>query len=272
MTKKFNLALLEIVMYILLFIIVIPILIMVFGSVKTPSEAMKFSISLPTVWKFDNYSYVFIEGGMLKAFFNSVYIAFTSVAVCVISAALGAYVISRRDSKFTNGILNYFLVGMIAPFQVVTTFGLLKVTGLIGSYIGVILIFIAISLPWSVFIFISFIKTVPRQLDEAAFIDGCGSTQTFFVVILPLLKPIMATNVIITTMNIWNDFMIPLYFLDSGEKWTLPLSVYNFYGRYFSDWNYVFANLMITTLPIAILYLYCQKYIVEGMTAGAVKG
>lgn len=269
---KLDQVILEIFMLLLSLMIVIPLLIMVLGSVKTPAEAVKFSISLPSVWKFDNYIYVIVQGKMLRAFYNSTFIVLVSVPACVILAALGSYIIARRSSKLTNRIINYFMLGMIAPFQVITTYALLKVTGLMGSYLGVILIFTAVNLPWSIFLFTSFIKTVPRQLDEAAILDGCTPTKTFFIVILPLLKPIVATNVIITAMSVWNDFMIPLYFLDSSEKWTLPLSVFNFFGRYFSDWNYVFANLMITSLPITVLYLYSQKYIIAGMTVGAVKG
>lgn len=135
-----------------------------------------------------------------------------------------------------------------------------------------ILIYAAIQLPFTVMTFSSFIKGVPREIDEAAMIDGCGPLRLIFLIILPVMKPIMITNLIVTAIQTWNNFMIPLFYLDSSEKWTIPLMVYNFFGQYSRNWNYVFAMLVITILPVIILYLCLQKYIVEGMTSGAVKG
>ena len=130
----------------------------------------------------------------------------------------------------------------------------------------------ALQMPWTIFTMSGFIKNVPRELDEAAFIDGATPVRTFFSVIFPLLKPIVATVIVTTAMGAWNEFMVPLYFFNSSSKWTMPLTVYNFFGQYSSDWNYVFADLVLTALPITILYLLCQKYVVAGATAGAVKG
>ena len=161
---------------------------------------------------------------------------------------------------------------MVSPLQVVTTFGLLKILNLTGTYFGVIMITTAVQLPWTMFTLTGFIKNVPKDLDEAAFIDGASPLKMFFIIILPLLKPILATAIVSTAMGAWNDFMIPLYFFNTSDKWTMPLTVYNFFGQYQSNWNYVFADLVLTALPITILYLYCQKYVISGMTAGAVKG
>lgn len=259
-------------MIILSTIIVIPILIMVLGSFKDAAEAQLFNIALPSTWHFDNYLYVIKSGGIGRAFINSMVVTVFSVAICILSSAFASFIIARKGSKFSNALYNVFLLGMVAPMQVITTFGLLKALNMMGTYRAVILLIAAVQIPWSIFIFTGFIKGIPREMDEAAFIDGAGPIRMFLLVILPLLKPVLATNVVAITMSAWNEFMIPLYFFNTSSKWTLPLTVYNFFGQYFNNWNYVFANLVITALPITLLYLYCQKYIIEGMTAGAVKG
>lgn len=269
---KAGLIILEICMLLASLLIIIPILIMLLGSVKTPAEAQAFSISLPTEWKFDNYLFVIKSGGIAVAMKNSFIITASTILVCVIFAALCAFFLARMKSRYSSAVYQVFLLGMIAPMQIITTYGLLKVLHIMGTYLAVILIITAVQLPWTVFIFSSFIKGVPREMDEAAFIDGCGPLRMFFSIILPLLKPVLATTVVTVAMSAWNEFMIPLYFFNTSSKWTMPLTVYNFFGQYFANWNYVFADLVLTALPVTLLYLYCQKYIIAGMTAGAVKG
>lgn len=260
------------VMVIVSLTIIIPLLIMILGSVKNPAEAQQFRLSLPTQWHFDNYAYVVKEGGIARAFWNSTMITVAVTVIVLISGSLCAFIISRKQTKFTAFVYNLFLLGMVCPIQIVTTFGLLKALNLTGTFIGVMCVEAAMLLPWTIFTLTGFIKNVPRELDEAAFIDGATPVRMFFVVVLPLLKPIMATVLVTTAMGAWNEFMVPLYFFNTSSKWTMPLTVYNFFGQYSSNWNYVFADLVLTALPITILYLACQKYIVEGATAGAVKG
>lgn len=263
---------LSVLMLFLSLIIIIPLLIMLLGSVKNPTEAQQFNLSLPTEWHFENYVHVFQSGGIAKAMLNSTIITLSVTALVIIFGGLCAFVVSRRQSGYTKKVYYLFLVGMVSPLQVVTTFGLLKVLNLTGTYFGVIMITTAVQLPWTMFTMTGFIKNVPRDLDEAAFIDGASPFRMFFQVVLPLLKPILATTIVSTAMGAWNEFMIPLYFFNTSDKWTMPLTVYNFFGQYQSNWNYVFADLVLTALPITLLYLYCQKYVVSGMTAGAVKG
>lgn len=260
------------ILFFLSLFILIPLLIMVFGSFKNPAEAQLFNLSLPSKWEFSNYLYVIKEGGIKLAAINSMILTVSVTLLVLISASLCAFVVSRRASRYTKFVYQLFLVGMVSPIQVVTTFGLLKILHLTGTYMGVILIESAVQLPWTVFTLTGFIKNVPKDLDEAAFLDGASPFRMFFQIILPLLKPILATALVSTAMYAWNEFMVPLYFFNTSSKWTLPLTVYNFFGQYASNWNYVFADLMITALPIAMLYLICQKYIVSGATAGAVKG
>ena len=143
--------------------------------------------------------------------------------------------------------------------------------GLYGTYISVIFVLAAINLPFAVITFSSYVKGIPREIDEAAIMDGCNSFQLIFKVLLPIMKPITITNLIIAAIGIWNNFQVPLYLMSSSERTTIPMMIFNFYGLYSRDWNYVFAALVITVLPVVILYLCLQKHIVEGMTSGAVK-
>ena len=120
--------------------------------------------------------------------------------------------------------------------------------------------------------FYSFTKSVPREIDEAATIDGCGFLRLSFQILLPVMKPILVTNIVVSAIDIWNNFMIPLFFFGSSKNWTVPLTIYNFFGQYQRDWQYVFGALVLTILPMLILFLCLQKYIVEGMVSGSVKG
>lgn len=270
--KKMSKIILSVFMFLLSLLIIVPLLIMILGSFKDPAEAQKFNLALPSRWLFENYVHVIQVGGIGRAMVNSFIVTVAVTLIVIFAGGLSAYIISRKETGYTKALYKIFLLGMVSPLQVVTTFGLLKMMNLIGTYAGVIMIITAVQLPWTSFVLTGFIKGVPRELDEAAFLDGASPFRLFRSIILPLLKPILATAVVSTAMAAWNEFMIPLYFFNTSDKWTMPLTVYNFFGQYQSNWNYVFADLVLTALPITILYLYCQKYVISGMTAGAVKG
>ena len=270
--KNINSIVLTILAFFTSLIILIPLLIVVLGSFKDAPGAQEFKLTLPSVWHLENYKVVIEKGNMGQAFINSMIITVAVTLIVVIAGSLNAFVVSRKKSRFTGFVYYLFLPGMISPIQIVTTYGLLQMMNLTGTFVGVICVEAALQMPWTIFTLSGFIKNVPRELDEAAYIDGASPLKMFFSVIFPLLKPIMATVVVTTAMGAWNEFMVPLYFFNSASKWTMPLTVYNFFGQYSSNWNYVFADLILTALPITILYLICQKYVIAGATAGAVKG
>ncbi|MFI3212153.1 MAG: carbohydrate ABC transporter permease [Eubacteriales bacterium] len=250
----------------------VPVIMMVLGSFKDQAEASQFDLSLPAKFLFENYVYVFERGNILSGYWNSfLTTGMATVFVLLFGSLTGIYV-GRSKTRLSEGVYNYFIIGLMLCFQTATTFSLLSILKLYGTSIGVSLIYTAMQLPFTVMTFSSFIKGIPREIDEAGFIDGCNAINLIFRVLLPVMKPIFVTNLIIVAINCWNNFMIPLFYLNSSTKWTIPLMVYNFYGRYERNWNYVFAILVITILPIVILYLCLQKHIVEGMTSGAVKG
>lgn len=264
--------LIEVLLILLSLLIIIPLLIMILGSFKNQQEAAQFSMKWPGTWHPENYSYVFINGRLGRAFFNSVVVTLGTLILTIGTSSLAGFILARRDDRRMKRLQNYIMVGLIAPMQMISTFAMLKGLNLLGTYFAVIMVMSAVQIPWAVFMVAKFIRTVPRELDQAALIDGAKPLRMFVSVILPTLKPIMATTTVMVAMTAWNDFMIPLYFFNKSERWTLPLTVYNFFGQYFSSWHYVFANLVITAVPIILLYLYSQKHIVSGLVAGAVKG
>lgn len=253
-------------------VFLIPILMMVLGSFKTQGEALHMDLSLPKKFIFENYRHVLATGNILRGYKNSLIITAVTVAFVLIFGSMAGIVISRRNDRKMNGIYYYFIFGLTAVMQLVTTYFLLLKMHLLESYIGVILVFTAVNLPFAVMTFASFVTSIPREIDEAALIDGCSTMQMFFKVLIPIMKPAVITNLIIAAISVWNNFQIPLYLMSSSARTTIPMMVYNFYGLYARDWQFVFAAIMFTVLPVVILYLCLQKYIVEGMTAGSVKG
>ena len=163
-------------------------------------------------------------------------------------------------------------LGIIAPFAALPTIQLLQQLGMYGSRIGLCMVYASLYMPFTTMMFCGFIKGIPRELDEAAVMDGAVAGRLFLKVILPLLKPVLATTGVLNFMWVWNELQIPLYLLNSSSKWTLPLSVYNFYGQFSRSWNLVCADVVLVSLPVILVYIFAQKWVIAGMTAGAVKG
>ncbi len=262
----------EIVMLVLSLIIIIPLLVVIFGSFKTAGEAARFNFAPPTEWLFENYSQVIEKANLVLAMKNSTIITVSVVAVTSIICALGAFIIGRRKDRLSNFLNTFFSLGLIVPMCIVPTLLLLNFLHINNTKTGMILVLIAMNIAWGMLLFTNFIDTIPRELDDAAFIDGCGPIQLFWKVILPCLKPVMMTNIVIVGMGTWNDLQTPLYLLNSSKNITMPLTVYNFKGQYYSDWNLIFADMVLVAIPMIIVYSFCQKYIVTGIMAGAVKG
>ncbi|WP_040950353.1 carbohydrate ABC transporter permease [Gorillibacterium massiliense] len=264
--------LIEAIMILSSLIILVPVLIMIFGSFKTNVEVLDFSLKLPKTWIFDNYKTVFEEGNLLHAFWNGILITGVSCIINIITTSAASFVLVRRESRLSNFLYLFFFMGLIAPMSTITTIRVVQWLGFYGSITSVILIYASLNTAFSVFLYNGFIKSIPRALDEVAFLEGAGMFRVFFRIITPLILPVNTTVLIMVFMSVWNDVTIPLYFLTNSNDWTMPLSVYNFYGKYSRDWNLIFADLVMTSLPVFILYLFAQKYIVSGLTAGAVKG
>ena len=270
--KKIGTIITVLILLMISIVYIVPILMMVLGSFKTQGEALRMDLTLPTQLQFENYQHVIETGGILRGYTNNLIITVSAVAIIIIFGSMTGIIISRRGHRKGRGLYYYFVFGLTATMQIVTTYALVLKLGLYGTYISVIFVLAAINLPFAVITFSSYVKGIPREIDEAAIMDGCNSFQLIFKVLLPIMKPITITNLIIAAIGIWNNFQVPLYLMSSSERTTIPMMIFNFYGLYYRDWNYVFAALVITVLPVVILYLCLQKHIVEGMTSGAVKG
>lgn len=275
MTMKQKRKLTNLFLYIFLIacagVFLIPLLIMVLGSFKNSIEVTAFSLSLPEKWLFENYIQVFNKD-FIRAVVNSLMITGVSVIINIALASMASFIIVRRTGKFSSFLYYFFFMGSLIPQQVIPTIKMLKMMHFYGTIPSAILMYIVINLPFACFLYTGFIKGVSRTIDEAAVIDGAGCFQIYYKIVLPLLKPINITVLIITFMNIWNDINIPLYFLSNPKYWTVPLTVYGYFGKYNgSNWELVFASLVLIALPIVIVYLMGQKYIVSGLTSGAVK-
>lgn len=271
--KKAGMIFLEISLWMISLIIIIPYLMVVLTSVKTSKEAGMFQLNFPSeIHILDNYRIVFEKGKIILGFYNSITITVVSVFLILAASAFVSFYIARVKTRLSNFIFLFIIMGMTAPISLVTTFQLLRFLGLIDTKLGVILIYCGMLIPFTTFIFVGFIKTIPLEMDEAAIIDGSGPYRLFFKIILPLLKPVTFTCLVLVFMGVWNDAQTVLFFLGNSDSWTMPLNIYRFFSYYRADWNYIFGCIFLTTLPVLIIYLFGQRYIIEGMTSGAVKG
>lgn len=270
--QKVQVIIKGVLFWVLSLIVIVPFLIVVFNAFKTQPEAINMELSLPNEWHFENFATVWEDGDILHALKNSLILSVSSVAVTVVCSSMCAYVISRNRTRFNRLIYVFFAMGLMVPVSNVTIVKVLRVMGLYNTLPGTILVFIALIMPLSVFLYYGFIAGIPRELDEAAIVDGAGAVRIFVQVIFPLLKPATVTVIMINFLNVWNDFQIPLYTLPDPDKAVIVQKVYNFFGTYTASWNLVSVTIIYAILPILIVYLFGQKYIISGMTAGSVKG
>jgi len=259
--------------WLLSLLLLAPLVLILFNSVKTSQAASDMSLQLPLDGlHFENYLVVIEKGKLGITFLNSLLYSCGSVILCMILSAMTAYVLSRNRSRLHRFLYMFIVLGITMPINFVALMKVMQLTQLQNTRIGMILLYSAIQLPFNVFLIYSFVSKIPKDIDEAAVIDGCQPVRLFFSVMFPLLKPVLVTVMVLTFLNTWNEFVLPLYFLGSSTFWPMNLAVYNFFGMYATNWNLVCADIVLTCLPVVLVYLLGQKYIVAGMTAGAVKG
>jgi raffinose/stachyose/melibiose transport system permease protein len=250
----------------------IPVYLVFVNSLKTKAQANSMGIELPTTLMWSNFATVIEKGKLITAFTNSVLYAVVSTAIGITVAALAAYVLSRNRTRINRVVYFFLIMGIAMPTNFVTLTRVMQLTHLINSQIGVILLYASSQIPFSVFLIYAFVETLPRELDEAAIIDGCSPFRLFFSVIYPLLTPVLVTGAVLNLLGIWNEFLMPLYYLNRSTYWPMTLAVYNFFGQFQKDWSLVSADVVLTILPVIIVYLLAQRFIIAGMTTGAVKG
>lgn len=252
--------------------IVVPLLMALITSFKTSREAALFEFTFPAKIQWINYLVVFTEGRLLNAFRNGIIISVTSVGLTILFSSLAAYVLARNKTKLNKLIYYFFILGLIDNIAFIPTIKTMQVLHIMNTIPGIILLYMATSLAFCIFLYHGFFNAIPRELDEAATIDGCSPLKLFFKIIFPLLKPINLSVIVFVFMGVWNDFQFPLYFLNNSDYWTMPMTVFSFFGKYSQNWNLVFADIVMTILPVMLLYFFGQRFIVQGLTAGAVKG
>ncbi len=255
-----------------------PFIMVVINSLKQKRDIIKSPFSwLYTIkgLSFDNFVKAFTQMDFLNAFKNSLIVTVSATVLVTILAAMLAYYIVRHNNGISKLTFALMVASMIIPFQAI----MIPLVSIYGGTLDILnhrttLIFMhtGFSMAMSVFMFHGFIKgNVPMALEEAAYIDGCTHSQTFFKIVLPLLKPIISTMVILNSMSFWNDFLLPSLVLSDKKLLTLPLSTYSFYGTYSADYGTIMAGLLLCVVPILVLYVALQKQIIGGVVAGAVK-
>ncbi len=253
-------------------IVLLPLVVLFLNSFKTSGEANRMTLSLPTEWKFENYKTVIEQGKLISSFFNSLLYSVSSVIIIVILVSAAAFVISRNHKGIHRFFYFLIISGIAMPVNNVALMKVMQMLHLNNTRVGIILLYAAINIPLSLFLSYGFIGTIPREIDEAAVIDGCKPHQLFMQVIAPLLTPIISTLAVLNFMSIWNDFTMPLYYLNNSQKWPMTLAVYNFFGAFENSWNLVSADIILTLAPVLLVFILGQKYIVGGVSAGSVKG
>ncbi len=256
-------------------VFIVPFVFIVLTALKDKKESSLRAFSWPTSFHFwDNLVQVIQARDymLLTAFLNSTILTVASVTLMVIFGAMVGFVLQRRRTIWTSIAGFFVLVGLIMPPAVVPTIWVLQSLGLFKTLHGMILIEVAYGLSFSILLFRAFVATIPKELDEAATIDGAGPLQLFFRIILPLLKPVVVTVIVVQSVAIFNDFTNPLYYLPGKQNVTVQLTLYNFQSTFDTSYNLLFMNVLLITIPPLIVFLFFNRQIVAGMTAGAVKG
>ena len=254
--------------------IIYPILIAVLGGFKTSGELFNSPFSLPEDWVLDNYQHVLGLDSFWRQLFNSTVVMTGTVVLATVSASLAAFVFARMSFRGRDTVFNVFMIGLLFPIMVaiLPLYILMRQMGLLNSLMGVILVEAAFQLSGMILILRSFFRSLPRELEDATYIDG-GSAFTFFwYVLLPLSGPALAANAALAMVFSWNLLFLPLLALNDEILYTLPLGTMQFFGQYTANWARLMAFIVAAMVPAVIFYLLAERHIVSGLTGGALKG
>lgn len=277
MEKKNKFTLGTLFFSILSLVWVAPIFVVLINSFKKKTYISKQPFSIPTdkaFVKLQNYASGIKKIAFFQSFGYSLWITVASVAVIILCTSMCAWYITRVKSKATSSLYYLCVFSMIVPFQMVM-FTLSKLADMmhLGNPLGIVIVYLGFGAGLAVFMFCGFVKSIPLEIEEAAMIDGCNPLEIFFQVVLPVLKPTCISVAILETMWIWNDYLLPYLVLDITKYKTIPIAIQYLKGGYGSvDMGAMMAMLVLAIIPIIVFYMFCQKYIIEGVVAGAVKG
>lgn len=259
----------EVVMILATIVLFVPVYWLVNLALREPNDPAP-ALALPSRVTFDNFADAWIEGNLANAAINSAVVTLVSVAVIVVFSSMAAYPLARVARAWSRLAFGFFLIGLLLPFQLamIPLYNTMRDLGLLGSDLGLIIYYIGLQMPFSIFLYTSFLRSIPVEYEEAAVLDGAGQGAIFTRVLFPLLRPATGTVVIVNVVAVWNDFFIPLLYLSGSGQQTLPVTLYAFVNQYASQWNLVFAGLVISIAPILILYFILQRTVIQGFGSG----
>ena len=263
---------LELVMLAVALVVGFPVYVLINLAVRAPSDTSSpiRPTSAPTL---SNFSQAWEQGALGGALLNSALVTVLSVAIVLAISALAAYPLARATARWSRGAFLLIMLGLILPFQLAALplYQTMRDLGLLGSVWALVLFYCGLQVPFTTFLYIGFVRALPRVFEDAALIDGCGPLQAFRYVVVPMLKPITVTALVLNAVFVWNDFFTPLLYLSGSAQQTMPVAVAGFVGQFAADWNLIFAALLISIVPILIVYFALQRSIINGF-AGGLKG
>lgn len=275
MSKKATAVLWRVFLGIMALVYVFPFLVSILLAFKDKKETAQNVLALPQRLHWENFANAIEKANILHSMKNSVIVTAVSVILVLIVASMAGYAIGRQYHKKGYRLYEMILTAaMMIPFQtlMIPLYKMFRGMGLLNTLPGVILLIAGTNMPFAVMMFIGFVRTIPIELDEAAMLEGCGKFKTFYKIIVPILKPITVTVAVLDALWAWNEFNVSLLVLQKNEVKTIPMQQYVFFGEHSADYNMAFAAAVISMIPIVLFFIIMQKHIVEGMTAGAVKG
>ncbi|WP_424533314.1 carbohydrate ABC transporter permease [Sphaerisporangium viridialbum] len=262
--------LLELVMIAVAVAFLFPVYALVTLSLKDPEQISRAPLAPPAPPTTDNFSSAWSSAALGPSLVNSTLITVVSLVALIALGSFAAYFLARAQSRLGYGLYILFLLGIVLPFQLgmIPLYRLVTDLGLIGTHLGMIVFYTGVQLPFTVFLYTGFIRALPRDYANAAQIDGASHLTAFTKVVFPLLRPITGTVLILNAVFIWNDFFTPLLYLGGSGFETVPVSVFSFVGQYVSDYGLVFAGLVLGALPIVVVFLVLQRYVIKGFSSG----
>lgn len=270
--ERFTRLIVQISIWVYAALVLVPIAYVLLSSFKTVQEANQ-ALSFPSGLYLENYATIFQIPIVMSGFMNSITIVVSAVAIGAAVSSLAGYVLGRRPERMFTYIYLFILSALMIPTSanLISLYGLIKDLGLMNNRLGLVLIYAASSTPFGTLLFTGFVKNIPRELDDAAQIDGCGFFQRYWLIIMPLLRPAVVTFVVISSIGMWNDFLLPLLLITSNDRKPWTLAVYALTAQRSTDWGAVSALLTVAILPLVIVFIVLQRYFYSGTITGAVK-
>ncbi|MDF2790154.1 MAG: sugar transporter permease [Neobacillus sp.] len=268
----------NIIVYSILILLLIywlfPLFIAILNSFKTNGELLTNVLSLPKELQFENYFRTFEKMNYARSLMNTVIVASIGVSLMILFSALAGWRLARTKTKLSTFIFGLFVFSMLVPFSsiMIPLYKTMLMFNINNSLIGLGLVYVGLGVSMAIFLYHGFVKSIPKEIEESALMDGCRPFQIFIYIIFPLLKPVTVTVCITNVLWIWNDFLLPLIALSNNEKYTLLLSTNTLFGQYSSDWSAILSALILAAIPVIVFYVIFQKSILKGIAEGATKG